>query len=470
MVARTPFRLTGAVVFNLRLWCCGFVLFTFLKSIDAAPANEPATLTLTGDWQVEVSARNASGELIHATLDVTPSAWLTVTAEAFTALPVFNPAAGGWVKGAPLAAVRAQECTTPYLLDPASLELRASRDMDAPFLIRGTDYEADVVWGTIGRLADGALEAGQPVFASYRHGLLRLDSIVLTPAGRITLRPGEAKPAAPVPPALAAGERRLANVYLPGRLTQLAPEHLFPILERSFPEPPRADPSPAERRVPRTVTRLRSGETLRVLAWGDSVTVGTFLPDWQQQRWQEQFVSRLRARFPAARIELLTEAWGGRNTGSYLAEPPGSEHNYAEQVLAKKPDLIVSEFVNDAGLNEEQVAQRYGKLLADFNAVGAEWIILTPHYVRPDWMGLTRERDIDDDPRGYVKGLRRFAAEHQVALADTALRYGRLWRQGIPYSTLMLNSINHPDARGMSMFADSLMALFPDAPAHRLLP
>ena len=207
--------------------------------------------------------------------------------------------------------------------------------------------------------------------------------------------------------------------------------------------------------------KLRSGQPLRILAWGDSVTVGTYLPDWEHQRWQEQFVTRLRTRFPKAQIELVTEAWGGRNTGSYLAEPPGSEHNYGEKVLARKPDLIVSEFVNDAGMNEAQVEQHYGKLLADFKAIGAEWIILTPHYVRPDWMGLTQELEIDDDPRAYVKGLRQFAAKHQLALADASLRYGRLWRQGIPYSTLMLNSINHPDARGMSLFADSLIGLFP---------
>ena len=46
-------------------------------------------------------------------------------------------------------------------------------------------------------------------------------------------------------------------------------------------------------------------------------------------------------------------------------------------------------------------------------------------------------------------------------LGDPRVRYGRLWRQGIPYSSLMLNSINHPDERGMKIFADSLMALFP---------
>ena len=76
-------------------------------------------------------------------------------------------------------------------------------------------------------------------------------------------------------------------------------------------------------------------------------------------------------------------------------------------------------------------------------------------------MGLTRERDIDNDPRPYVAGLRQFSAKHNVALADAALRYGRLWRQGIPHTSVMMNSINHPDARGMKLFADALMELFP---------
>lgn len=77
-------------------------------------------------------------------------------------------------------------------------------------------------------------------------------------------------------------------------------------------------------------------------------------------------------------------------------------------------------------------------------------------------MGLAREREIDHDPRPYVAGLRQFSEKHQVALADAAYRYGRLWRQGIPYSSLMSNAINHPDARGMTIFADALMEIFPE--------
>ena len=76
-------------------------------------------------------------------------------------------------------------------------------------------------------------------------------------------------------------------------------------------------------------------------------------------------------------------------------------------------------------------------------------------------MGLTRERDVDDDPRPYVAGLRAFTAAHPVALGDAARHWGRLWRQGLPYSTLLVNSINHPDARGMKIFADALLELFP---------
>ena len=160
-------------------------------------------------------------------------------------------------------------------------------------------------------------------------------------------------------------------------------------------------------------------------------------------------------------IELVTEAWGGRNTDSYRAEPPGSVHNYQEKVLNVKPDLVVSEFVNDAGFDEAGTLRRYSRIRDEFRAIGAEWIILTPHYVRPDWMKLASEKNIDDDPRPYVKALRQFAAESGIALAEGSLRYGRLWRQGIPYSTLMMNSINHPNPFGHGLFADALMELFP---------
>ncbi|MHC1768115.1 MAG: GDSL-type esterase/lipase family protein [Verrucomicrobiia bacterium] len=425
----------------------------------SAWASSLAEFKLIGDWEVEVTLSEPS--FLRATVQVAPPAPVIVSAEPYDALPEFNPEAAGWIKGRQLRGVQAQECTTPGLLDPNSFQLRAGPEPTTPVFEHGKDYDLDAVWGTFGRTTNGLIEPDQTVFASYRHAQSRIDAVVLTPDGRILVRQGQGLSAAPLPPKIREGERHLGNIWLPGRITRLQPEHLFPVVEAAYPEPPKTGLTPAERLLPKTLKKLRSGERLRLLAWGDSVTVGTYLPDWEHQRWQEQFVRRLRQQFPMADIELVTEAWGGRNTGSYLGEPPGSPHNYREKVLGAKPDLVVSEFVNDAGLDPSQVEARYANLLADFQSIGAEWIILTPHYVRPDWMGLTHERDIDEDPRPYVAGLRQFAGGHPVALADAARRYGRLWRQGIPYSTLMLNSINHPDARGMSIFVAALMELFP---------
>lgn len=429
------------------------MLLACLAASMAGAEPKPAEFQVVRDWEIRVRRPGHA----DAVVQITPTDHVLVAEEKYDGLPVFNPNAGGWVKGAQLTGVRAQETTTPFLLDPYSLTVRS---ISGP-LTKGKDYEADLNWGTIGRLAGGSLKEGQAVWISYVYYPLRLDSIVLTRGGKVEVRRGQPKSAAPSPPPLAKGERLLANVWLPGRVERLTRDNLFPVLEDAYPEPPRPKVSVAETLTPKALAKLRSGQPLRILAWGDSVTVGTYVPDYQKNRWQEQFVARLKERFRKAKIELVTEAWGGRNTGSYLAEPPGAEHNYREKVLALKPDLVVSEFVNDAGLSPEQVEERYGKLLADFQAIGAEWIILTPHYVRPDWMGLDSERDIDEDPRPYVKGLREFGPRHKVAIADPSLRYGRLWRQGLPYTTLLLNSINHSDARGMQLFADALMELFP---------
>jgi len=414
----------------------------------------PAVLTLAGDWRVKVEKDGLAGEV---SVDA-PEA-VRVTDEKMGRLPVFNTKGAAYARGAKLSGVRAQECSVRYALDPESLVVRAVPG--GAVLVRGKDYEAELTWGCVGRLEGGAIGAATQVTASYVYGTMRLDAVVLTADKRIVLRKGVPHVSLPAQPELAAGETRLANIWVTAGLKKLSEANLFPVLEAAYPEPPKTVPTPAETFIPKTMAKLNAGGQVRVLAWGDSVTDAGYLPERDVNRWQEQFVRRLRARYPKAKIVLMTEAWGGRNTSSYRNEPPGSPKNYKEKVLDLKPDLIVSEFVNDAGLNEAGVYQRYGLIREEFAAIGAEWIILTPHYVRPDWMGLASEKGIDEDPRPYVKALRKFTAENRIALADASLRYGRLWRQGLPYSTLLMNNINHPNPYGMSIFADALMALFP---------
>ncbi len=417
---------------------------------------------LVGDWKVSITAKTSVSKEINAKVDIEIPIAINVLHEKYDSLPDFNPKAwGGWQKGTPLKGVLAQECTTRFALDPTTLKVSSGTGTDAVLYEKGKDYEADLEWGSVGRIPEGKIRTDQPVFISYDYFQQRIDAIILTSKNKIVIKQGKPHITNPKPPALAPGESRLSNIYIPCKIMKLEEDNLYPVLETEYLEPPKQSPTVAERLLPKTMEKLNGGGKLKILAWGDSVTDGSFLSNKDAERWQSQFVSRLRLHFPKAEIELVTEAWGGRNTSAYLAEPPGSIHNYQEKVLNARPDIIVMEFVNDTGLDIKTVAPQYDKLLRDIKGIGAEWLILTPHYIRPDWMGLTGQRDIDNDPREYVKFLRKFTAENKIPLADASLRYGRLWRQGIPYNTLMKNNINHPDARGMKIFADSLMALFP---------
>lgn len=426
------------------------IIFSVLSAFSLRGAEVPS-LEPAGGWRVTVAYGSAS-----AVLAVDPPDLVTVTDEKYETLAVFQGPV--WRRGTPLLGTKAEACSVADALESGSLTVRDGPGGAAKAYQLGKDYQLEPRWAGFGRLEGGAIPADKPVYASYRYAKMRLDSVVLTADKKMVLRKGLPHVATPRPPELAAGETRVGNVWLSGRIDALTPENLFPVLETACPEAAAAGPTAAARLLPRTLAKLSSGAPVKILAWGDSVTECLYLP-WEQ-KWQEQFAKRLRARFPKASIIMFSEGWGGRTTTAYRNEPPGSPRNYADKVLAMKPDLIVSEFINDASLDEAAVLENYGAILKDFQRIGAEWVILTPHYARPDWMGLKSEREIDRDPRPYVSGLRLFARNNPVALADASQRWGRLWRQGLPYSTLLVNNINHPDERGMALFADALMALF----------
>ncbi|MDO4574319.1 MAG: SGNH/GDSL hydrolase family protein [Planctomycetia bacterium] len=434
------------------IYALGMVLSAVLAFADDAVRME-----VVGDWQVNVTCGEKS-----QTFAIARPTPVVVENEVYASLPVYRPDGPSWRKGITLRGVSAQECSVENAYVPGSIEIwqyhtNAQQAREGIRAVEGKDFQIYVATGNVGRLEGGILAADRPVEISYQYYTMRLDSIVRNADGSWGLVPGVPHVANPELAKLEAGQTRLGTVWVVGNIDRLDDTLLFPISEPTAYEPLFR----AEEVLPRTWAKLQNGEEVRVLAWGDSVTACGYIPD--AFRWQQQFVDRLQAQFPKAHVVLISEGWGGRNSDAYRAEPPGSPKNYREKVLAVKPDLIVSEFVNDAGMNEARVALRYGEMLKDFEAAGMEWIICTPHYVRPSWMGLTSLKGIDTDPRPYVKGLRAFAAANRVALADAAFLYGQQYKLGIPYITLMKNNINHPNAYGMGLFADALMAIFQPA-------
>jgi lysophospholipase L1-like esterase len=422
-----------------------------------------ARIEVTGPWQIHVSAgvANVAGRRVkiarEATLEVAPAELVTVKDEEYNDLPEFDEHAGGWIRGARAHGLIAEACTALDMLNTKTFTLRPSPGDATPFK-PGVDYRLDDTWATFGRLPGSRIGPQTKVYASYEYGRGRLDSIVVDRSGNATLLRGTPHVANPYPPAPPPGSVTIANVWVPGRLAALTTDNLYPILALHYPHPARNRMPVAATLLPKSWAKLRAGKPLSVLAWGDSVTDGGAASD-VAHRYQSRFVTRLGARFKSASITLTTCAWGGRCSDNFLHEPPGSPHNFEEQIIARHPDLILMEFVNDAYMTAEQVEERYSWFQKRFQEIGAEWIIITPHYVRPDWMGAASVR-VEEDPRPFVAALKAFGARHKVAIADASPRWGHLLREGIPYITLLSNNINHPDDRGHELFADALMALF----------
>ncbi len=418
---------------------------------------------IVGPWTIEVGPGVVKG--INGQVELTKSEIfkipapvpVTIKEEAYPHLRVFNPKTGGWTRGERLKALIAQECTATGALVPASVVVK-SADRSVVYE-RGKDYELDDSWATLGRLEGGRIGADTAVLVDYTYFPEQLHAVLYGDGGT---RLASGKPGLAVihPPMHKRGEKALVTVWTHGNMDKLTEENIFPLspsMKKMLPDDPEED---ALRHFPKTLAKLRAGEKVRIVAWGDSVTVGGgVLPD-KSKRYQDQFLAMLMERFPRAEIEMITAGWGGSSSAQWLKQPEGAEHNFQRDVLDPKPDLVTIEFVNDAYLTEDQTVEHYKMLLDRIRGAGAELIVLTPHLVRPDWMGVDSVK-FDDDPRPYVKGLRRFAREYDVALADASVEWCKLWRIGIPYPTLLGNAINHPDERGHRIFAKALLKLFP---------
>ena len=101
-------------------------------------------------WSVKVIVPDAG---VSSIVHVSPPLVVRVNAEEYKSIPVFNLKVGGWLRGAQLRGVKAQETTSPRLLDPDSFRLRSVAASEAPLLRQGVDYEIDCMgnlWATVG--------------------------------------------------------------------------------------------------------------------------------------------------------------------------------------------------------------------------------------------------------------------------------------------------------------------------------
>lgn len=358
----------------------------------------------------------------------------------------------GWQGGTRLKQIQAigpgRGNCSPGALDPGSLVLSYKGRM----LLLGEDYLLDPVWGAVSLSPNSKISPNEDVLADYSYSLLRIDSLVRDIDGQEIIVEGASHLVTPLQPELKSKQIRLANIFLDYHCNGKN-ICVLPVLQSDS-----RVQSGKKYLANKTLSKIMSGKRTKIVCWGDSVTEGgdASLPD---NRYTFLFARLLRKMFKKIDLAFEVVAVGGSHSQEWLYPnkyPDRRTDCNWQSVIEAEPDLITLEFVNDCDhiLTNSQFQKVYTDILKRTQELGAELLIITPHFTR----GM--DRYVDNRP--YVKWLKEFAQSHEIAIADVSYAWKNLASIGLPYETLLRNGYNHPDDRGHWIFAKELIKCFTD--------
>jgi acyl-CoA thioesterase-1 len=213
-----------------------------------------------------------------------------------------------------------------------------------------------------------------------------------------------------------------------------------------------AQPSNQSARLPRTAARLRDGQSVKIVAFGDSITAGGEASSTELQ-FPMRYAGEMRRRFPKATVAVENGATGGDNTVMGL-------QRLQEKVLSRKPDLVLIGFgMNDhnlpgvGGVEPEQFKANLRMMIEKIrSSTDAEVILLSCFPPNPDWhFGTHRMAE-------YASATKAVADEMNTAYADVYSVWQKVLARKDP-SSLLANNINHPNDFGHWLYLQALLAI-----------
>jgi acyl-CoA thioesterase I len=187
-----------------------------------------------------------------------------------------------------------------------------------------------------------------------------------------------------------------------------------------------------------TQGRLKAGQPVKIVAFGDSITAGGDATTPELIFWR-RWTAELQRRYPGAAVTAVNGATGGDNTVQGL-------QRLANKVLAEKPDLVLVGFgMNDhnvSGVPIPQFAQNLKELISRIRSeTGAEIILFSAFPPNPQWkFGSHRMEQ-------YAAATAGVATETGCAYADVYSNWETIARRKKP-EDLLGNNINHPNDFG----------------------
>lgn len=198
----------------------------------------------------------------------------------------------------------------------------------------------------------------------------------------------------------------------------------------------------------KTREKLQRGDSVKIIAFGDSITAGGEASEPKLIFWQ-RWADALQEKYPRAKIEAINGATGGDRTGEGLAR-------LEEKVLNQKPNLVLIGF----GMNDHNMPG-FGTPLETFTnnlatmidrirkETGAEIILYSTFPPNPKWHYGSHNME------AYALGTEQVAREKRCAYADVYHNWVVIESKKKP-EDLLGNNINHPNDFGHWIYYEVL--------------
>jgi lysophospholipase L1-like esterase len=206
--------------------------------------------------------------------------------------------------------------------------------------------------------------------------------------------------------------------------------------------PARPEPWPVQEAQAQFLTstraKLKAGEAVKIVAFGDSITAGGEASKPQLVFWQ-RWADDLQRKYPRARIAAVNGATGGDTTVQGL-------QRLRAKVLDEHPDLVLIGFgMNDhnvGGVPIPQFARNLEEMIARIRSeTRAEIVLFSTFPPNPKWsFGSHHMAD-------YALATARVARETGCAYADVFNNWQAIAARKKP-EDLLGNNINHPNDFG----------------------
>ena len=276
---------------------------------------------------------------------------------------------------------------------------------------------------------------------------LRLDTLYITESGVVRLAQGVALKNAPEPAEAPEGSLVLAHIVV--RSGPVLEADVLPI-SRDASTSYFADLAHNMKSLAKARAKLEAGEPLRVMFWGDSITVGA-----NASSPENSFVSltqkTLMQRFHSKNIMVKNLGVGGSDVTTRIDQ-------LASELAAFPADVIVIEFVNDLRADAQQLEAAYGRVRQLAQQHSAEVVFMNPFLPSPALFGATTYEQLAARP--YYQFVRRKSAEFGWALADCAKRWAAIKQEGLRPDLLLADGIVHLNDRGHKMLAEEVSKCF----------